>query len=100
MSGVLGQRFGRKKSRIGGWDSSVKYWYSSYAVLRHAKYVYDWLNPTLASRYMTFGRVNASESRIASGCARRSSAISHSQNAKGLVCGLSTLNTLTPCSAQ
>src|SRR5256886_17530283 len=93
MSGVLGHRFGRKKSRMGGWESSVKYWYSSYAVLRHAKYVYDWLNPTLASRYMTFGRVKASDSRMTSGYARGSSAISNSQNARGLGCGVSTRKT-------
>jgi hypothetical protein len=54
-------------------------------VLRHAKYVYDWLKPAFASRYITFGRVNASERRITSGCSRFSSPISHSQNANGFV---------------
>ena len=84
MSGVLAQRFGRKKSRIGGWASSVKYWYSSYAVLRHAKYVYDWLNPALASQYMIFGLVNASARKITSGSVLAMSASSRSQNFSGL----------------
>src|SRR5579864_6695273 len=100
ISGVFGHRFGRKNSRIGGCESSVKYWYSSHAELRHAKYVYDWLKPSLASRYITFGRVKASERKTASGSWRLTSPISHSQNANGLVCGLSTRHTCTPCSSQ
>jgi len=39
---------------------------------------------------MTFGRVNASARKIASGCSRWIPAISHSQKANGLVWGLST----------
>src|SRR4029077_4171634 len=80
--------------------SSVKYWYSSQAVLRQEKYVYDWLKPSLDGRHMTLGRVNASGSRMTSGLVRLSSPTSHSQNPKGLVCGLSTRKMRTPCSLQ
>src|SRR5512135_77266 len=100
MSGVLGQRLGRKNSRIGGVASSVKYWYSSGAVLRQAKYEYDWLNPSLARRNITLGRVKASARKRTSGCARFTSPISHSQKANGLVCGLSTRKIRTPWSIQ
>src|SRR5258708_4159321 len=100
MSGVLGHRLARKYSLTGGSDSSVKYCASSDGVLRHAKYVYDCVNPTLASRNMTLGRVNASERRITSGWPRLTSAISHSQKANGFVCGLSMRSTVTPCSTQ
>src|ERR1051326_2927215 len=100
MSGVFGHRFARRKSTTGGRVISVKYCASSHAVLRHAKYVYDWLNPSLARRYMTFGRVKASDSRITSGCFFLTSLISHSQNPNGLVCGLSTRRILTPCATQ
>ncbi len=58
--------------------------------------MYDWVNPSFASRYMTFGRVNASARKIASGCSRFTSAISHSQKAKGLVWGLSIRKIRTP----
>ena len=46
------------------------------------------------------GRVNASARKITSGCSVRTSRISHSQNAAGFVCGLSTRNTVTPRSTQ
>ena len=39
---------------------------------------------------MIFGRVKASARKMTSGCARRRSAMTHSQNANGFVCGLST----------
>ena len=39
-------------------------------------------------------RVNASARKITSGCVARTSAISHSQNGSGLVCGLSTRKTV------
>src|ERR1700682_1624102 len=100
MYGVFGHRFGLKNSRIGGCDSSVKYCASSAAVLRHAKYVYDCVNPALARRYMTLGRVNASARKITSGYLRLTSAMSHSENAKGLVCGVTMRKTVTPCSIQ
>ena len=45
---------------------------------------------------MIEGRVNASARKIVSGCLARTSAIIHSQNANGFVCGLSTRNTVTP----
>jgi hypothetical protein len=47
MSGVFGQAFGRKKSLTGGFVISSKYSVSSYFVLRHAKYVYDCVKPSL-----------------------------------------------------
>ena len=49
---------------------------------------------------MIFGRVKASARNTASGWRPRMSPIIHSQNGKGLVCGLSTRNSLTPCSHQ
>ena len=45
----------------------MKYSRSSDADCRHAKYVYDWLKPSLASRSITRGRVNASARKIVSG---------------------------------
>src|SRR6266852_6893863 len=100
MSGVFGHRFGRRNSRIGAERSSLKYWLSSDLVLRHAKYVYDWLKPTFASLYINLGRVNASDRKITSACSRLTSRMSHSQNENGLVCGLSTRKIRTPCSTQ
>ncbi len=69
-------------------------------MLRHVKYVYDWWKPTLASVCIIAGRVNASARKITSGCAAVTSAITHSQNSSGLVCGLSTRNAVTPWSIQ
>ena len=73
---------------------------SSHADWRHVKYVYDWLKPTLASRSITRGRVNASARKIVSGCSRRMVAITHSQKANALVWGLSTRKMVTPASIQ
>jgi ribosomal protein L37E len=100
MSGVFGQTFGRKYSRPGPCASSVKYSVSSCLVLRHAKYVYDCVKPSLARRCMTFGRVNASARKMTSACARCTSSIAHSQNANALVCGLSTRKIRTPSPTQ
>ena len=49
---------------------------------------------------MTFGRVNASARKMTSGCASLISSMSHSQNANGLVCGLSTRNMRIPREIQ
>ena len=46
------------------------------------------------------GGENASARKITSGCSSRTSRINHSQNANGLVCGLSTRKAFTPCSTQ
>src|SRR5687768_2972436 len=100
MSGVLGQKFGRKKSRIGDRLSSVRYCSSSHFVLRQAKYVYDCVKPSLARRYITLGRVNASDRKITSGHWLLIPEISHSQKGNGLVWGLSTRKIRTPCSIQ
>src|SRR5689334_11574997 len=100
MSGVLVQRLGRKISANSGRVNSVKYSVNSCFELRQVKYVYDCVKPSLASRYIIFGRVNASDKKIASGRTRFTSARHHSQNAKGLVCGLSTRKMRTPCSTQ
>ena len=43
------------------------------------------------------GLVNASDRKITSGSVLRTSPSSHSQNSTGLVCGLSTRKTRTPC---
>src|SRR5436189_4056271 len=100
MSGVFGHRLGRKNSRTSVFVSSVRYSVSSFALLRHVKYVYESLNPSFASQYMTLGRVNASDKRMRSRCFFLRSRIIHSQNANGLVWGLSTLKMCTPCSIQ
>src|SRR6266550_1906496 len=100
MSGVLGQTFGRKYSRDGDCVSSVKYSVSSALVVRHVKYVYDCVKPTLARRCIGRGRVNASERKTTSGCSRLISPIIHCHSANGLVCGLSTRKKRTPCAIQ
>src|SRR5919107_4335475 len=100
MSGVFGQQFGRKYSREGDCESSVKYSVSSCLLLRHVKYVYDCVKPSFASRCITFGRVNASDRKITSGWSRLILAIAHSQNANGFVCGLSTRKMRTPSPIQ
>src|SRR5258708_27643143 len=100
MSGVLGQQLGRKYSRDSSCDSSVKYSVSSALVTRHVKYVYDCEKPSFARRCITRGRVNASDRKIVFGCSWRIPARSHSQNANGLVCGLSTRKISTPSRAQ
>src|SRR6185503_18505950 len=100
MSGVFGQQLGRKYSRESSCESSVKYSVSSRFDTRHVKYVYDCEKPSFARRCITRGRVKASARKIALGCSRRISAIIHSQNAKGLVWGLSTRKTSTPSRAQ
>src|SRR5260370_13419937 len=87
-------------SRMCAERSSVKYWLSSDLVVRHAKWVYDWLKPTFARRYINLGRVNASDRKITSACSRLTSLISHSQNGNGLVWGLSTRKIRTPWSIQ
>src|SRR3954469_7070171 len=97
MSGVFANRFGRKYSRIEVCVSSVKYSTISSFVFRQVKYEYDCENPTLARYFITRGRVNASERKIASGYSRVSSESTHSQKRNGLVCGLSTRKILTPC---
>src|SRR6266576_1006593 len=66
----------------------------------HVKYVYDCENPTLASVVIIEGRVKASERKTTPGSTFRTSAISHSQNGTGFVCGLSTRKTRTPWSTQ
>src|SRR4051794_5103732 len=100
MSGVFGQKFGRKKSATFVVVSSVTYSSRSWAVLRHVKYVYDWLKPAFARRYMSFGRVKASARKSASGWRRLTSAMHHSQNGNALVCGLSTRKIVTPSPDQ
>src|SRR3954447_2898894 len=100
MSGVLGHWLGRKKSMTFVLVNSVRYSVISCFPLRHGKYVYDWLKPSLASRYIIFGRVKASDRKSASGYSRFISVIAHSQNGNALVCGLSTRKMRTPCFAQ
>src|SRR5689334_4244841 len=100
MSGVFGQQLGRKYSRESSLESSVKYSVSSAFDTRHVKYVYDCVKPSLARRCITCGRVKASERNSTSGWSRFTSAMTHSQNAKGLVWGLSTRKTCTPSRIQ
>src|SRR5260370_33685115 len=100
MAAVFGHRWGRRNSRIGVERSSLKYWLSSDLVLRHAKYVYDWLKPTFARLCISLGRVNASDRKITSACSRLTSLMSHSQNGHGLVCGLPARKIRTPRASQ
>src|SRR3546814_1288162 len=58
------------------------------------------IKSSLASRYIILGRVNASDKNRTSGYSAWTCAISHCQNGKGLVCGLSTRNARTPCCTQ
>ena len=97
---MLGQKFGRKNSTTSVRVSSVMYASRSRGPFRHAKYVYDCVNPSFASRYIRFGRVNASARKITSGCDAWISPITHSQNRIDFVCGLSTRKTRTPRSIQ
>src|SRR3970282_2545901 len=93
MSGVFGQKFGPKNSDTGGRDSSRKYAASSALFVRHVKHVYYWLKPSLARRYMTRGRVNASARKSTSGWSALIRVMAHSQNENAFVCGLSTRKT-------
>ena len=68
--------------------------------MRQVKYVYDCVKPSLASPNSRAGRVNASARNSTSGSSFFASPISHAQKFGGLVCGLSTRNTLTPCEIQ
>ncbi len=49
---------------------------------------------------MTLGLVKASDRKTTSGWCCRMSSIAHSQKGKGLVWGLSTRNSFTPCSTH
>src|SRR5437868_10071496 len=100
MSGVFGQRLTSMKSAVGGWVSSLKYSSISCLKFRQVKYEYDWSNPTFASAFIIFGRVNASARKMASGWRAFTSPMTHSQNGIGLVWGLSTRKMRTPCSIQ
>ena len=65
MSGVFGQRFGRRKvdqERSCSTNST-----SSAFVFFHVKYVYDCENPAFARSVIIDGRVKASERKIVSG---------------------------------
>ena len=78
--------------------SSVRYSLSSALVVRQVKYVYDWLKPILPRVCIIAGRVNASARKSTSGWLvvdRRRSATPRTRT--GLVCGLSTRKTVTPC---
>ena len=100
MSGVFTKRLPRKYSVTGGVVSSVRYSRSSDALFFQVKYVYDIVKPSFARLFMRFGRVNASEKKITSGCTDWISAISHSQNGSGFVWGLSTRKIFTPWATQ
>src|SRR3970282_2670394 len=89
MSGVFGQKLGPKNSDTGGRDSSRRYAASSSLFVRHVKDVYDWLEPSLARRYMTRGRVNASARKSTSGWSALIRVMVASRTRKGFVCGLS-----------
>ena len=54
------------------------------------------MKPSLASLYMTLGRVKASERKMTSGWRLLIWEIRYSQKAKGLVWGLSTRKMRTP----
>jgi hypothetical protein len=62
--------------------------------------VYDCENPIFARCWSTAGRVKASDRNTTPGSRSRARAISHSQKANGLVCGLSMRKIVTPRSTQ
>src|SRR5689334_21536301 len=68
-SGVFAKKFGQKYSFMSVVVSSVRYSVSSALLVRHMKYVYDWVKPALESAFIIFGRVNASERKMTPGCA-------------------------------
>src|SRR3954464_1630545 len=80
MSGVLGQKLGRKNSRTSVSASDCAYSVSSALLVRQVKYVYDCEKPTFASAYISLGRVNASARKMVSGCAALMVRMHHSQN--------------------
>src|SRR5690242_21380334 len=100
MSGVFANRLPRKYSTIGESVSSSRYSRKSALEFFHVKYVYDIVKPSLPRLFIRLGRVNASAKKITSGFSRWISLITHSQNASGFVCGLSTRNVRTPRSIQ
>src|SRR5437762_13368556 len=100
MSGVLAKKLGRKYSCSPEYASSETYSLSSQREFFQVKYVYDWLKPSFASWRITALLVNASARKTTSRSCSWTSPISHSQNANGFVCGLSTRNTFTPQSTH
>ena len=99
MSGVFTKKFGRRKWPV-SLVNSCRYSSSSHFSLRQVKYVYDWWNPTFASSRIIGRRVNASDRKTTSGSVLRISPSRYSQKFTGLVCGLSTRNTVTPYEIQ
>src|SRR3954453_21269651 len=94
MSGVFGHMFARY---VADHDLSCSTNSTSSAfVFFHVKYVYDWEEPTLASVVIGAGRGKDFAKKIASGYSAGTSAISHSQNGAGFVCGLSTRKARMP----
>ncbi len=69
-------------------------------MLRHVKYVYDWVKPTLPSACIISGRVKASARKITCGCDSCIRSMIQPQNWSDFVCGLSTRKIVTPLSAQ
>src|SRR6185295_1785600 len=100
MSGVLAKRFGRRYSRDSVVVGSVKYSTSSVFEFFHVKYEYDCVKPALASHFISFGRVKASDRKITSAWRSWTRSIIHAQNPNDLVCGLSTRKIFTPRSTQ
>ena len=97
MSCVVGQKLGRIHAPCSP-ETSARYSVISSFVFRQVKYVYDWWKPILASVCIMAGRVNASDRKITSGWSARTDARIRSQKSSGLVCGLSTRNSVTPWS--
>src|SRR3954452_16045071 len=100
MSGVLMKKLGRKYSRSGPWASSPTYSESSHREFFQVKYVYDWVKSILARWRMTARRVKASARNTTERSTSWTSLISHSQNGRGLGCGLWTGGHLMPASTQ
>ena len=65
--GCVGPHVGPEVVEVRGIAQLGKYSVSSHFSLRHVKYVYDCVKPSLASRSITRGRVNASARKMTSG---------------------------------
>src|SRR3954452_24226007 len=100
MSGVVLKKLGRKYSRSGPCTSSPTDSAGSQREFFQVKYVYDWVKPILARWRMTARRVKGSGRNTTERSPSWTSAISHSQNGNGFVCGLSTRKHLIPASTH
>ncbi len=100
MSGVLTKKFGRKYSLLAGVGELAHVLGQLVARVLPGEVGVGLAEAELGEVRITAARVNASARKTTSRSRAWTSSISHSQNANGLVCGLSTRKTRTPRSTQ